>query len=270
MKISTFIIDTFTATRFKGNPTAVCYLDTTLNTTVMQSVAAELNLPVTAFIKKDTREKQLYDIQYFTVTTEIPACGHATLGAAFVVMEKDNPDEVTFRTAGGVTINTVLKDGFVTMTYPRYEMKPYTVSEAILESLHIGQYEMAGYCTELETVFIELNDPAELRKIQPDFTKMLAVNNAGKEIVVTAVSDIANYDFLLRSFCPWIGINEDPVTGSVHTVLAGFWQNKLKKNRLKAYQASERGGELTVISYEDKVELGGQCVMLFKGELNVD
>lgn len=88
-------------------------------------------------------------------------------------------------------------------------------------------------------------------------------------MVITSLSDDKRYDFLLRSFCPWIGIDEDPVTGSVHSVLAGFWEERLGKKSLTAYQASFRGGEVFVKSFAEKVELGGKSVIVLKGELKL-
>jgi PhzF family phenazine biosynthesis protein len=266
MRISTFILDTFTSLPFRGNPTGVCHTNENLPEKMMLSIARELNFPVTAFIKADNTGVRRYHIQYFTPVTQIPACGHATLGAAATIFETGVQDAVQFQTVGGIIIPALLKEGLVTMTYPKYEMKETIVNGGLLESLHINSYASSGYCEELETLFIELDDPALLRNIQPDYVKLVASDTRIKEVVITSLSDTTSYDFLLRSFCPWIGINEDPVTGSVHSVLAGFWKNRLMKNTLKAYQASGRGGEISVTSLGDKVELGGNCVMQLKGE----
>jgi predicted PhzF superfamily epimerase YddE/YHI9 len=109
-----------------------------------------------------------------------------------------------------------------------------------------------------------------LRALSPDYSRLVQSSSAVlKEVVVTSRSDHAPYDFLLRSFCPWIGINEDPVTGSVHTVLAHFWKEKLGKNSLTAYQASERGGEVYLKALDNAVELGGNMVTLFHTQMEI-
>ena len=96
MTLNIFFVDTFTATPFKGNPTSVCYSDTLPDTATMQAVAAELNLPVTAFIAN--KKPGEYDIKYFTPITEIPACGHATLASARIAMMNDGEGKLVFHT----------------------------------------------------------------------------------------------------------------------------------------------------------------------------
>lgn len=267
MEITVYIIDTFTSEAFRGNPTGVCYMPGPVSEEAFQSIAAELNFPVTAFIGPVSSVG--WGIDYFTPVTRIPACGHATLAAARVVFDEEAMRELTFYTAEKISIKVRLEDDLITMTYPRFDLKPTPVNEKMLESLGIDSYLSAGICTELESLFIELEDPRVLRNIRPDFNLLMAVMPDIKEVVVTSVSDKAEYDFLLRSFCPWIGIDEDPVTGSVHAVLAHFWQQRLHKRTLKAWQCSERGGELYVKAFDDKVELGGKTVTLLKGTMTL-
>jgi PhzF family phenazine biosynthesis protein len=271
MQITTYILDTFTSVPFKGNPTAVCLLTDEVNADKMLLIANELSLPVTAFITKSLQHNDQYSIRYFTSVTEIPACGHATLAAAKVAMmvtEEDN-NQRQFITINNVVIDTECDDALVFLYYPQYNMQPYEVSESTLNGLGIGSYKTAGICEELETLFIELNDPKALRNVQPDYPMLVNSNNAIKEVVITSVSDTDEFDFLLRSFCPWIGIDEDPVTGSVHSVLAEFWQQRLGKSSMKVFQASPRGGEVFVEVLDDRVKLGGDTVMIMKGEISL-
>lgn len=266
MLIPIYIVDSFTSTKFKGNPTAVCVLKNRLDYDIMHSIARELNFPVTAFIGI-TAENNNYNICYFTITGEIPACGHATLAAAKVVSELISNDSTQFKTVENITIKTKRKDEIIFMTYPKFTTVNFDIPKGTLKSLGITHYNPVGFCKELETLFIELEDPKQLRELQPNYKLLTESTNQVKEIVITSVSDNVGYDFLLRSFCPWIGIDEDPVTGSVHSVLAGFWKNKLGKNELTAYQESERGGEIEVKAFDDKVELGGRATIVLKGEL---
>jgi len=269
MEIKTFIIDTFTSKPFHGNPTSVCIYEHNVDKSKMQSLATELNFPVTAFIKKIRKESENYNIFYFTPTTEISACGHATLASAKVVFELQNIQTCQFITTNNIEIQASQKGNLVVMDYPKYELEICQVEQELLSSLHLTEYKYAGYCSQLETLFIELENPKKLREILPDYNKLVASNSVIKEVVITSRSDNPNYDFLLRSFCPWIGIDEDPVTGSVHSVLAGYWKSRLNKSQLKAYQASARGGEVYVNALPNKVELGGQSVTLLKGEITL-
>ncbi len=265
-----FIADTFTSTQFSGNPAAVCIVGHPLDDNILLSVAREINLPVTAFLETATGESGVIAIRYFTVTKEISACGHATLAAAAAIADLNHAvQEIVFRTVEDVFIKAAIGDGIVTLGYPRYELKDFFVSPQLLESLGIKGYKTAGFCSELETVFIELDSADLLRSVQPDFNLMLKSSNSIKEVVITSISDNPQYDFLLRSFCPWIGIDEDPVTGSVHSVLGGFWAQQLKKDRLKAFQASARGGEVYITATDSKVFIAGTTVKILTGEFFV-
>jgi PhzF family phenazine biosynthesis protein len=270
MQITTYILDTFTSLAFRGNPTAVCLLTEEIKADAMLSIASELNQPVTAFIIKSLQHQNQFSIRYFTSVTEIPACGHATLAAAKVVMliEKES-NQPQFVTVNNVVIGTELDDALISLYYPQYDMQPFQVSETTLNSLGIVSYKAAGICTELETLFIELDDPENLRNIHPNYPMLVDSNDVIKEVVITSISDSNEFDFLLRSFCPWIGIDEDPVTGSVHSVLAPFWQRRLGKSLMKAFQASPRGGEVFVEVVNDRVKLGGHTVIIMKGEISL-
>lgn len=262
-------IDTFTSVPFKGNPTAVCLAEYELENHVMLALAKEINYPVTAFIRQRNDYHQ-FDIRYFTVTTEIPACGHATLAAARMLMDRNaEMQRVQFFTAGKMTIETILEGSIIMMTYPAYTIRGLEFSQNVLSSLQLKDFQTAGYCSELETLFVEIKDPHMLRTLQPDYERLLASDNTIKEVVVTSVSDSQDFDYLLRSFCPWIGINEDPVTGSVHSVLANFWKKRLRKDTLRAYQASPRGGELLIKAFEGYTQIGGNSVVILRGELTV-
>ena len=262
-----FFLDTFTTKAFTGNPTPVCCSNSHLDKPVMQSIAAELNLPVTAFVFKKEKASH-YDIQYFTPITEIPACGHATLAAARVLMQADNVSQLTFHTGRGLAIDAYLKDDAIMMSYPRYEWQKSDVAMETMKSLGIDTYKSAAFSPELETLFIELDNGDLLRKIQPDFIRLTNSSDHIKEVVITSAPDSPQYDYLLRSFCPWIGIDEDPVTGSVHSVLGPYWQQRSNKSNLTAYQASARGGVLLINAFDNRVDIGGHSVIIMKGEMS--
>jgi PhzF family phenazine biosynthesis protein len=266
MTLNIFFVDTFTTTPFKGNPTSVCYSDTLPDAATMQAIAAELNLPVTAFIAK--RKSGEYDIKYFTPITEIPACGHATLASARIAMMNDGNGKQIFHTIQNLAITAFPHQENILMSYPRYEWKKGTVENETLQSLGITDYLATAFSPELETLFIQLQNGDAIRKVQPDYRRLEKSSQLIKEVVITSASDDPQYDYLLRSFCPWIGIDEDPVTGSVHSVLGSYWQQQFNKNTLKAYQASRRGGELLVNAYDSTIEIGGKTVIVMKGEMN--
>jgi PhzF family phenazine biosynthesis protein len=262
-----YLLDSFASEKFKGNPTAVCIIDGSVSKTIMQQTAKEFNLPVTVFVDLQKDIAAVHHLYYFTTLAEIPACGHATLAAAKAVSLKHDIQLLRFITIEDKIITVTFSAERIIMNYPKYETVSYVANKQLIESLSITDYTIMGVCKELETLFIELRNPELLRTVQPDSKKLIASESDIKEVVITSRSDDEQYDYLLRSFCPWIGIDEDPVTGSVHSVLAGYWANKLKKQKLKAYQASERGGEVFVTSLSNSTELGGNVLLVVQGEI---
>jgi predicted PhzF superfamily epimerase YddE/YHI9 len=112
---------------------------------------------------------------------------------------------------------------------------------------------------------VEVDSEATLRRLQPDFRRLAAIPMRG--LIVTCRSDDPRYDFVSRFFAPAAGIDEDPVTGSAHCTLAGFWRTRLGKSQFVAYQASARGGVVYVRIEGDRVRLGGTAVTVLRGEL---
>lgn len=248
----------FTGKNAKGNATGVCVLENELPEAQMLSIAKELDYPVTAFIQKGKPDRHNYAIRYFTPLMEITVCGHASLAASKVIFSIEDSINAILYTVNGSTVTAAKKGDLVMLAYPRYELQPITVSGKLLHSLGLNEYATAGWCTELGCIFIELNDAGVLRKVQPVFKQLLEYGNGIEEIVITAASDQPEYDYLLRAFCPWIGIDEDPATGSVHSILAHFWQKRLNKKHLNVYQASEAGGEAFITAFEQHVGLSGR------------
>ena len=264
MQIETRIIDTFTSIPFKGNPTAVCQATDNLDDDSMLSIAAEFNFPVTAFLKQ-TDERAL-EIRYFTPIIEIPACGHATLAAAKFLLDcSPGLKRVSFKTITGIIIEANIESSRIYLSYPVYHLKPFDIPPDLSRSVGVSDFINCGYSIELESLFLEVESSSIVRSIEPDYEKMKESTDEIKEIVIMSPSEDQKYDFVLRSFCPWIGINEDPVTGSIHSVLGPFWQKRLGKHSMTAYQASTRGGEVFVRVNDQHVELGGESVIVLKG-----
>lgn len=101
--------------------------------------------------------------------------------------------------------------------------------------------------------------------MESDFALLKKIPTLG--VIVTAHSDSDKYDFVSRFFAPGIGVDEDPVTGSAHCCLGPFWKERLGKNEFVAYQASTRGGIVRVRLNGKRVFLGGQAVIVVRGEL---
>jgi len=257
MKI--YQIDAFTDTPFTGNPAAVCFLDSGKDNTWMQNVATEMNLSETAFVSaKDAG----YELRWFTPTMEVDLCGHATLASAHAIWEEGiKPKDVSieFYTKSG-TLTTKLADGWIEMDFPSLPAEQESPPEGLLEALHVkgsfvgrNQYDY----------IVEVTSEIAVRKLRPDFLKLARIDMRG--VIVTARS--TDYDFVSRFFAPGVGVSEDPVTGSAHCCLAPYWKEKLKKDVMTGYQASQRSGVVKVQVKGNRVILGGKAVTILKGEL---
>lgn len=278
MLIPLYVVDAFTNSPFKGNQAGVCLLNSTndsINDTILQKIASELNLSETAFVSpKDTEETfsnaKEFNLRWFTSTTEVDLCGHATLATAHVLFnEIVNSNQVLhFHTLSGIL--TVSKESeLYKMDFPANPSKPIAAVEFIstalgLSKTHIVTWE---YDSVLANILIEVTDDEILRQIKPDFVQLQ--NYSGQLrilglIVTTHMSD-GSFDFASRYFGPWVGIIEDPVTGSSHTTLGPFWSKKLGKNDLNAIQLSKRTGELTLTVTNSRVYIKGKACSVIKG-----
>ena len=261
-----YLLDTFTKEKFTGNPTPVCVLDKALSVQTMYSLAKEFNSPVTVFIEPKG-ENEIYPIRYFTVTGEIPACGHATLGAAFVLLKQTASNQIIFETIETIQLRTRQDKKLTFIEYPKFKRVEFEIPTELKNALGVRTIERHFFCEELQSLFIELKNEKEVKEVLPDFKLLIKSTNKIKEVVVMSKTENQNYDFVLRSFCPWIGIDEDPVTGSVHSVLGQYWQERLNKSELIAFQASEEGGQLFIRPLQKTVEIGGHTEIIIQGQL---
>lgn len=258
MKI--YYVDAFTETLFSGNPAAVCYCSQWPNDTLMQNIAAENNLPETAFIVK---EKENYHIRWFTPGYEIDLCGHATLAGAFVIHHFIEPEaqKITFLSQSGI-LTVLCQDDTYTLDFPA--RMPAAIAPIPELSAALG--------TSIEELYLSrdlvavVKDESVVRNLKPDFLRLRSIDS-GDGVIVTAPGE--DCDFVSRCFYPKSGVNEDPVTGSAHCNLIPYWQKRLQKDDMVAKQLSQRGGTLYCGMQKDRVTIRGNAVLYATGELNL-
>lgn len=261
MRIPIFQLDAFTARRFAGNPAAVMPMDTFLEDDVLQAIAAENNLAETAFLVPEGGD---YRLRWFTPTTEVPLCGHATLASAAVVMERLEPgrSRVIFHSASGPLVVSRAGTGYV-MDFPVRPSEPVKTPAGLAEALGVIPVEV--FANEFNYLAL-LESGQVLRALVPDITAIAHLDRGG--VIVTAPGD-GIYDFISRYFAPAKGIPEDPVTGGAHTMLAPYWAERLGKTVFRAFQASRRGGEIICRLVGDRIEMEGACVFYLEGEVEI-
>ncbi len=264
MSIPIALVDAFTDKPFAGNPAAVCLLEHTMPDDWMQSVAMEMNQAETAFL---VREDDHYRLRWFTPTVEVDLCGHATLASAKYLYDAglvDPNTPILFETRSG-TLSATPENGMISLDFPSIPSSPVQGSTVIGDALGADPVEVRRGRFDY---LVELTSDAAVRTLEPDLSKLKQIEARG--IVVTARADEgSNYDYVCRGFFPQSGIDEDPVTGSAHCMLAPFWAERLGKSKMMGYQASSRGGFVGVELIDDRVKLIGQAIIVLRGELQV-
>lgn len=259
MRTRIYQVDAFTTHRFKGNPAAVMPMEAFPADALMQAMAAENNLAETAFLVPDGGD---YRLRWFTPTTEVPLCGHATLASAAVVMERLEPGRrrVVFHTASG-PLGVDRTDSGYRMNLPARLSKPVPTPPGLAEALGVDPVEVVADAFN----YLALLESAQaVRDLVPDIAAIARMDLSG--VIVTAPGD-GPHDFVSRYFAPAKGIPEDPVTGGAHCALTPYWANRLNMTEFRAYQASRRGGEIICRLVRDRVELEGACVFYLEGEV---
>ena len=257
MQLEFHQVDAFSNQPFGGNPAMVYRLDTWLADELMQKIAAEHNLAETAFV---VREGQGWHIRWFTPTTEVPLCGHATLASAHVLFEiyKEPVERLDFTCKSG-RLSVTREGGRLWLDFPTIVPTPVSDTLAIERALGVNVVEVLAS----NELFVVLESEQAVLDCKPDMVALAKLPWLGA--IVTARG--SQHDFVSRYFAPAIGINEDPVTGSTHCLLIPYWSRRLGKSSLTACQRSARGGELFCRLEGDRVKIGGDATLVASGTL---
>lgn len=267
MKIPVFQIDAFTDQPFSGNPAAVCPLDEWLRDDEMQAIAAEMNLSETAFFVPRENVDGEYDLRWFTPTVEVDLCGHATLASGHVVLSHLNQQlkQVSFHARSG-ELGVQFRDGLLELDFPTHP--PTKLDDpAETQAVHAALGSVPQEILHANTTMAVFESETEVAALQPDFS---AVANLKEPwLLATAPADDDEYDFVSRFFVPTAGINEDPATGSTHTILTPYWATRFGKNELVGRQISNRGGTMFCQLVGNRVKIAGHVVEVMQGELTL-
>jgi PhzF family phenazine biosynthesis protein len=255
-----WIVDAFTQVPYHGNPAAVMLLSAWPADDWLHSVAREIQLSETAFLVPADRG---YRLRWFTPTVEVDLCGHATLASAHVVwaaglVPEESP--VEFATRSGRLVCR-RNESLIEMDFPSKPAQKCEPPAGLIEALGCEPVEVGRNAFDF---IVRVEDAAVVRNLQPNLKALREIRMRG--VIVTAPGDAKGIDFVSRFFAPAVGVDEDPVTGSAHCCLGPYWADILGKTRLNAYQASQRGGEVTVVCLGDRVSLCGHAVSIAAGQ----
>jgi len=264
-----FHVDAFTDQRFGGNPAAVCLLPAAADAAWMQAVAREMNQPATAFAwpcgaSVPRAAGPTFTLRWFTPTVELQFCGHGTLATASVLWDTGAlapTASARFETPSG-TFGATRDGEWIELDLPSEPAEPAAPPPGLLDALGVSATWVGRNRLDY---LVEVDAEATVRRMAPDLARLREVPTRG--VMVTAAAATPPYDFVSRFFAPSVGLAEDHVTGSAHCCLGPFWAARLARDRLRAWQASPRGGELRVTVDGSRVRLGGRVVTVARGSL---
>jgi PhzF family phenazine biosynthesis protein len=259
VKVELFHVDAFTTELFKGNPAAVCKLERWISDGLLLEIAAENNLPETAFI---VGNGDRYEIRWFTPLTEVDLCGHATLASGYVLSRHFHPEIKVFKfesKTGQLSVECMEEQ--LVLDFPAIPCHPIELTPCIEEALGVKPIE-----TLLAAAHIAILPNEELiYAARPDLDLISQLDSYG--LIVSAAA--TSYDFVSRCFFPKLGIPEDPVTGAAHCALAPYWAEKLGRRVLNCRQVSRRGGNLRCEVIGDRVLIAGNCVLYTRSKFEL-
>ena len=257
--IPIYQIDAFATTQFKGNPAAVCPLDSWLPASTMQAIAAENNLSETAFFVPGGEAD--FELRWFTPAIEVDLCGHATLAAAHCLFAHRGfyNNSVTFSSKSGL-LTVSREDGEYMLDFPADNIESVVAPRVLKEGLGVNPLEVL---MGRDDFLVVLGAEQDIVNLNPDFRLLREVRSRG--VIVTAPGETT--DFVSRCFYPNAGVDEDPVTGSAHTTMTPYWAERLSKQELTARQLSERGGDLRCTMLGERVALTGTAVTYLEGKI---
>jgi PhzF family phenazine biosynthesis protein len=264
-----FVVDAFAEGPYRGNPAGVVPLEPgdLPDAAWMQLTAAEMRHSETAYL--EPRADGSYGLRWFTPEVEVDLCGHATLASAHVLFETGRlaaDAQATFHTRGGVLRAGREADGAVRLDFPAAPPEPCDAPDGLLDALGLAKAECLR--TDGQFFMLVVPDAATVRDLAPDFGALRVLADV-RGVYVTAPGDDGEFDIVSRCFAPKVGIDEDPVTGSMHCVLGPYWCERLGQTELHAHQASERGGVVDIRLEGDRALLVGHAVSTLRGELLV-
>jgi PhzF family phenazine biosynthesis protein len=262
MPIPYYHVDSFTGELFTGNPAGVCVLSAFLRDETMQKVAAENRHSQTAFVT--VRTDGDFDLRWFTPTVEDDLCGHATLASAYVLALRGHSVwPVRFHTRSGVL--TVGQDGdSFEMEFPAWPPQTCEIPAALLPALGLK----AAQVMKSRDYLVVVDRAEQVRTLSPDIRGLAKIDIGLGGVIVSAPGE-RNVDYVSRFFAPSVGIDEDPVTGSINCTLAPYWAGRLGKRALRAQQLSARGGELRCEIAGDRVKISGRARLYLQGTLEL-
>ena len=271
------IVDAFvTDAPFTGNPAAVCMLPEGGCGRAgieprLQAIAAEMNLSETAFVSPVTAADaaDTWDLRWFTPGEEVELCGHATIAAAHALRADGLASadaSITFRTSHRGELVVRSDAGRESVGLPVAPLEEIEDPDpALFEGLAIDPRRVVR--TLENDLVVVLDDGDSIRRLRPDMRILGRVSARGIAATAPLEGDAEGAVVSSRYFAPGVAVDEDPVTGSLHSSLGLLWRDRFG-DRFLARQESARGGVVAVDATrgaEGIVVVAGAARMVMRG-----
>lgn len=295
------LVDAFAFEPFTGNPAGVVLDASGLDDPCMQAIAREINASETTFVLPPTRSDAAVRFRWFTPGCEVSFCGHATLAGVHALIEdgrfardmRGPAIVLPIETASGVlTVRTENQDHarakcIYWLDMPNAALRPPRVPvQQLLPLLGRDESELDMRLplamTAENDVIIGFSELLSVLEMRPDFSRLgeYCEKNRLRGVLVTSLQTLSpTVACHSRFFAPAAGINEDPVTGSVHGPLAAYLVRKELVPLIDGkagFQAAQgepggRTGILRIVATRDgddvHVRVGGACVTTLRGTI---
>ena len=283
------LVDAFAAEPFAGNAAGVVPNADGLTDDQMQAIAAELAVSETAFFRESDEADRR--VRYFTPTTEVDLCGHATIASHYHLLDDGavEPGTHSLETQIGTLEIEISDDGTVWMTQDTPEIRAVDLGyDRVADALGVDPEAMkdigadlplAVSSTGLPFLVVPVNFLEHVGGIDPDHRKIEAITEEVDATGIYAFSfDAIDVDSTLhgRMFAPGAGVPEDPVTGTASGATGAY---------LREFEAFDGEGLPDEMVFEqghfidrpgrvrvrvgEQVRVGGRAATAFDGELRV-
>lgn len=253
---SIYRVDAFTDKIFSGNPAAVCVLSQWFSEEILNAIAKENNLPVSAFLVRNLNN---YEIRWITPDYELDICGHGSMAAAYIIFNYLEPSSQKIGLQSRTEVLTIVRNNdLITLNFP---VKNIELCSLPLLEKGLGFAPQQVYQHNNERCLAVFQSQQEVEELRPDMEILRTLPHRG--VIVTAPGTKA--DFVSRTFYPHKTISEDSVTGASHCILIPYWSKQLNKTKMYARQVSQRGGEIFCEYKDTHVLISGKAVMNMQG-----
>jgi predicted PhzF superfamily epimerase YddE/YHI9 len=279
------LIEAFASGPCSGNGAAVVLLPQPLPADDLQAIAASLKQSETAFL---LRHGDQWLLRWFTPSCEVQLCGHATLASLIALGHwgwlQPGQGAILHSRSGPLPVQLApgaAAGGWGSIQLPAGQLLPAALASPLQQELQrrCGAALVSSWSSSLGYWVALLADGLSLAALdglaailtgheRAGLVVMAATNSAASSNATPKVQGLTP-DYQLRFFAPGLGIDEDPVTGSAHALVAPYWLERTGRHQVVGWQPSQRpGGLVASAAASGMIQLLGSGHLLWDGRLH--